>query len=252
MIIINDEMKTNLNLDTGYMFGKGVFETILVVKGQGILLKEHLTRLNAGIKFLNLPQKIKLDDVLKKITYFYTALKEKKFVLKINVSEQNIIYSTRKYNYSKKDYEKASLGISSVRKGKSIINKFKTTNCLENTLELAKGRELGNIDTIFLNLHEEILEGCISNIFFLSKEELITPPLNLSILNGVIRNWVINNFKVTEKIVTKDFLKKADGIFITNSLVGIMPIYKIEDRIIDSIKNPKIKTISQAYFSAWD
>lgn len=250
MIIINNEVKKTLELDSGFMTGKSLFETILVVKGQAIFLEEHLDRLEKGLLFFHIKQQITKEEVLEKTAYFYNALNQDKFVLKINVSELNIIYSTREFTYTEKDYLKASLGISSVRRGRSIIQQYKTSNYLENTIELAKGREKGNIDTLFLNLNEEILEGCISNIFFLYQGEIFTPPLELGILGGVIRQWVLDTFSVTEKVVTLEFLQEAEGVFISNSLIGIMPIYQIEGMIFDSFKHEEIKKIYQNYMDA--
>ncbi|SMB96332.1 4-amino-4-deoxychorismate lyase [Desulfonispora thiosulfatigenes DSM 11270] len=249
MIIINNEVKKTLELDSGFMTGKGVFETILVIKGKAVFLEDHLDRLKNGLLFLNIKKQITKEEVLKKIAYFYYELNKNKFVLKISVSELNIIYSTRDYGYTREDYLMASLDISLVRRGRSIIHQYKTSNYLENAIELVKGREKGNIDMLFLNLNEEILEGCISNIFFLVKGEIITPLLELGILGGITRKWVINNFPVTEKVVTREFLKEAEGVFITNSLIGIMPIYRIEDKIFDSFKYEEIKKIYQSYIN---
>ena len=49
----------NIKLDSGYLFGRGVFETILI-KENPIFLKEHIERLNKGIKYLKLGDKIAL------------------------------------------------------------------------------------------------------------------------------------------------------------------------------------------------
>ena len=49
-----------------------------------------------------------------------------------------------------------------------------------------------------------------------------------------MRRWVINNFAVQEEVITKEFMEKADGVFITNSLMGIMPIKTLVNKTLGS------------------
>lgn len=249
MIIINNSPKTDLELDDGYFLSHGVFETMLVLDGKGMFLQEHIIRLNKGINFLSIKTRISEKEVLEKIRYFYHALKVEKFVLKIHVSDKNVVYSTKEYSYKHEDYFHANLGISEIRRGNSPIHCYKTTNMLENSLELRKGKENGCIDVLLLNMKEEILEGCISNVFFVYQNKIMTPTLESGILDGVMRRWVINNFAVQEEVITKEFMEKADGVFITNSLMGIMPIKTLVNKTLGSFQNKVIQSVYQQYCS---
>lgn len=247
MRLINGSLKKKLEIDDGYIHSKSVFETLLVVQGKGIFLKEHVRRLKEGIDFLSITQEIIEDEVVERIRYFSRILKIDRFVLKIQVSDRNIVYSTREYIYNDEDYVNANLGISDIRKGYNPLYCYKTTNILENSLELKKGKENGYIDVLLLNMKEEVLEGCISNVFLIHQNDILTPSLKLGILDGIVRRWVITNFNVKEEILTKKLLEKADGIFITNSLMGIMPIKLLVDKKIDSYQNKVIKSVFQQY-----
>lgn len=249
MIIINDEQKNSIYLDEGYFFGRGLFETILVVKGRAIFLQEHLDRLQRGIEFLGLKVKLTEEQVKAKINFYYQELKKDYFVFKIIVSEKNIVFSCRQYIY---DYEKPAsvkVGFADYIRGNNPIYSYKTTNYLENILTLEKGRDQGYFEILMLNPYNQVLEGCISNVFFLINGDIVTAPVDLGLLDGVVRRWVINNFMVREKAITTSDLKKIEAAFLTNSLIGITPINQLGEKALCSLTNSKILDIFYAYRS---
>ena len=92
--------KDYVKLDGGFYFAQGVFETILIKK-EAIFLEEHINRLNKSIDIMNLGEHIDT----KFIKNFIKEEKLKNIVLKIVVTEKNIVFSTRKIKYSKEDYK---------------------------------------------------------------------------------------------------------------------------------------------------
>lgn len=228
----------NIDLDDGLYFGKGVFETILV-KETPIFLDEHIDRLNNSIKMLNLGESIILDD----IRSFINKNNIKNNALKITVTTENLIYSTREIKYTEKHYKEGfRIKISEVlRNSTSRIVNFKTLNYLENIIEYELCQDCGFNESIFLNEKGNVSEGCTTNIFIIKDEKIYTPTIKCGILPGIVRQWVIKNFDVVEKEITKDELLNSDEVFLTNSLVGVIKVSKIEDklfnsRVIDEIK----------------
>ena len=65
------------------------------------------------------------------------------------------------------------------------------------------------------------------------------------LLNGTIRDWIINNFEVIECDITMKDLKSMDEVFVTNSLLGIMKVKSIED--LQFNKNVITKSIRDRY-----
>ena len=125
-----------IELDDGYSFGLGLFETILLYKGKPVFLDEHLSRINKSIVDLGLNiDKLEKDEVFQylnnnKNTFEYEGLK-------IVLSEKNRLFLKREYTYIEKDYQKGfSLNISKVRRNESSIFTFhKTLNYGDNILE---------------------------------------------------------------------------------------------------------------------
>lgn len=217
----------NITLDEGILFGRGVFETILV-KEEPIFLKEHISRLNNAILSLNIGEKINLDELLFKIK----ELKIKNKALKIVVTEKNIVLLEREINYKAEDYKKGfKLKVSSViRNSTSFLTYIKSTNYIENLIENQKVRKIGYNEVIFLNEKGFLTEGSTCNIFIVKDKVIYTPKIECGLLNGIIRLFVLDRFKVIEKEITLNELLESDEVFITNSLVGIMKVTVVNEK----------------------
>lgn len=229
-IIFNED---KINLDSGYFFGRGVFETILV-KDKPIFLKEHISRLNEGIKILNIGDKVIEEDILNIINKHNI----KYCGLKIVVTEKNIVLEKRDIPYKSDDYLKGfSLKLSNInRNSKSKLSYIKSINYLENILEREEALNNGYNEVLFLNEKGFLSEGSMSNIFIVIDKEIYTPSIKCGLLPGIVRNFLIKEYKIIEKELTLEDIMMADEIFITNSLLGIMGISKFENRILTENK----------------
>ncbi|MBD7909922.1 MULTISPECIES: aminotransferase class IV [Clostridium] len=231
----------NILLDEGSVFGKGVFETILWLD-KPVFLKEHIERLRASMEVIGLNEleEDMLMDFLKK-------LKIQNKALKVMVTPLNIVISKRDILYKSQDYKRGmTLGLSTVRKNSSSrLTYIKSICYIENILEKEKAKKDGFDDALFLNERGYLTETSCSNIFLIKSGKIITPKVENGLLSGIIRKWVIENYKVYEKDILFDDLKEADEVFITNSLMGIMKVNKI-DRFIYN-KETFISAIKDKY-----
>ena len=239
MILINGNLSEDkISLDSGFFFGRGAFETILV-KEKPIFLEAHTKRLNRGLKALGVNKEITEGEI-------HTGIEKlncKNCVLKIMVSEKNTIIATREIPYKSSDYEQGfSLGLSEVRRNAySNLTYVKSLNYVENIIERDKILDKGYNEALFLNTEGFISEGAISNIFFIENGIIFTPELKCGLLPGITREFVIKNslsmgYKIEEGEFTLDRLMEAEGVFITNSVMGIMRVSKIQDKIINESK----------------
>ena len=223
-----------IELDEGYSFGLGLFETILLYKGKPVFLDGHLARINKSIVDLGLNiDKLERDEVFQYLNNKNILEYE---VLKIVLSEKNRLFLKREYTYTEKDYQKGfSLNISKVRRNESSIFTFhKTLNYGDNILEKRKSKKLGYDEPIFLNSKNQITEGATSNIFVVVEDKIYTPKLSCGLLNGIVRQYIVSNYDVIESEIDLEFLNNADEIFLTNSLFGIMPVNNLEKKVFKS------------------
>lgn len=237
MIIINDIITEEevITLDNGFFFGLGVFETILIKNNQPILLKEHLDRLNIGLKTLNINNYIEEEyarDQIKKLPGDNCAVK-------ITVSDKNILFNKRDIPYKEEDYKIGfSLKVSNIRRNPSSpITYIKSINYIDNILEKQKAIDEGYNEVLFLNWKDQVTEGSLSNIFFVKDNKLYTPLVECGLLEGILRSWIISRYEVTQGHFTLEDIQKSDGAFLTNSIMGIMKVSKIEDVIMHTCPN---------------
>jgi len=233
-----------IELDEGYSFGLGLFETILLYKGKPVFLDEHLARINKSIVDLGWNiKKLEKDEAFQYLDNNKNGFEYE--VLKIVLSEKNRLFLKREYTYTEKDYQKGfSLNISKVRRNENSIFTFhKTLNYGDNILEKRKSKKLGYDEPIFLNSKNQITEGATSNIFVVVEDKIYTPKLSCGLLNGIVRQYIISNYDVIESEIDLEFLDNADEIFLTNSLFGIMPVSNLEKKVFKS------KAISKEIFS---
>ena len=100
----------------------------------------------------------------------------------------------------------------------------------QNIIEYEVCQKNGFNEAIFINEKGYICEGCTSNIFMIKDKIIYTPDIRNGLLPGIIRKWIIDNFEVIEKNITKEELLNSDELFFTNSLVGVIKCAKIGNK----------------------
>jgi 4-amino-4-deoxychorismate lyase len=212
-------------IDEGLFFGKGVFETILWKEGP-IFLEEHLNRLREALEQIGM---LPLEEV--EIRQYLDKLNINNKAVKITVTPLNIIITQRNIPYKEEDYNIGmNLTISKVRRNStSRLCYIKSTCYIENLIEKEEAKKNGFDDVIFLNENGYVTETSCANIFIVKNNEIFTPRTTDGLLDGIIRRKIIENFKVQEKSITFEELKKSDEVIITNSLMGAMSIKKLDD-----------------------
>lgn len=101
----------------------------------------------------------------------------------------------------------------------------KTTHRPIYNTEYGKAVARGHFDCIFLNECNEITEGAITNIFIRRKEgePMLTPPVSCGLLNGTLRQELLERGEAVEAVLYMDDLMSANAIFIGNSVRGLKP-----------------------------
>lgn len=245
---------TSLLPDDGYWFGLGAFETIWVKKNTAVFLEEHLNRLKkAALFFKFLPDETAADKwsslQKQKISDYLKQNPMENGVLKLTLSDKNLSLTSRKNTYTKEQYEKGfSLDYSKIlRNETSPFTYMKTLNYADNILEKRLAKKRGYDEPIFLNTKGELCEGATTNLFFVSGKELFTPSLSCGLLNGILRQYILKNYSVRECIIRPEQVPEFDEMFVTNSLLGIMPVSRLGDHSFccHSVTKKLMETYSQ-------
>ena len=214
-------------LDSGFHFGRGLFETMLV-KEEPLFLAEHLERINKGLPLIGIDKKISREEVLDAAE----KLQCRGRVLKMAVTEKNTLFTARENRYKAEDYSRGfNVGISPVMRNESSpLTYLKSLNYLDNILEHERCIRQGLDEVLFFNSRGMLCEGSVSNVFFIKGDRIFTPSAECGLLGGVVRKFILDSFGVTEGSFTRGELLEADCVFLTNSVMGIMKIAEIDGK----------------------
>lgn len=236
--------------DEGYYFGLGAFETVAVENSSPQFLSQHYKRLRLTLEFLNLNVDFSEIEKKVKIALAQKEMQEGRKVLKITVSEKNILITTRANNYQKADYEKGfSTTFSNVKRNESSpFTYHKTLNYGDCIMEKRRAKEMGIQEPIFLNTKGEIAEGATTNVFFIKDKQITAPPLSCGMLPGIMREYLYSTYSIQEQSILPEDIGEFDEMFLTNSLLGIMPVAKLGSHIFSSMNTGK-KLLEELYNS---
>ena len=246
MKIIYDYNEINFDFFSTDLFnyGAGLFETIKVINGKAIFFEEHLLRMQKSIADLGFGVSLNFEKISESARFVIERDSISLGSLKINFFkiEEGSFFLIRCFEkkYDKKLYsDGVELKISSLRKNEhSQICYHKTNNYMENIIEKREAEKEGFFDSLFFNTSGFLAETTVANIFFIKDGRFYTPHEKAGILPGIIRGKVIEIIKkdnfIEEGFFTKKIIEESQGAFITNSLMGIMPVKKIGEREFDS------------------
>jgi 4-amino-4-deoxychorismate lyase len=110
---------------------------------------------------------------------------------------------------------------------------LKTLNRLESVLARAEWTDTRIWEGLMRDTDDNIVCGTMSNLFMRRGSRLITPKLDRCGIAGVMRRWVLEQASGLELAVTEgrlrwEDLRGADEVFMTNAVVGIVPIAVIQ------------------------
>ncbi len=117
--------------------------------------------------------------------------------------------------------------------------RIKSLNYLNNILAKIEGMQAGCVEALMLNHKGEVAECTGDNIFLVSRGKLLTPPTDAGILEGITRDAVIQlaaeaGITVREIALTRHDVYTADECFLTGSAAELIPVVKVDDRVIGS------------------
>ncbi|OEU52689.1 MAG: hypothetical protein BA872_08755 [Desulfobacterales bacterium C00003060] len=226
-------------------FGEGLFETFRVYKDRRLaFVEDHLDRMAGGSSFFALPfSKKKAADTLESALAEIPHNTEARLRLSlISFGDHGLEKTTFQTSWEPLQEEVRPWESSGVtlalgpfqRFSRSPLVRFKTTSYLENIHVFTWARGQGFFDALFTNERGEITEGSITNIFFLNKGRIFTPPVDAGLLPGVTRKQIIKvartiGISLTESTVMLEDLNRFDGAFVTNSVIEILPVCTIGD-----------------------
>ena len=234
--------------DRGLQYGDGLFETLAVVDGQPCLWKAHMDRLRSGCERMGIAcpdESLLLRESQAEID------SEQHGILKIIVtrgvgqrgyrppvpSNPNRILECTPWPVHLDT--PSDLGVEvrlcSLRLGRNpVLAGMKTLNRIEQVLARSEWSDDRIAEGLMFDTEGYLIEGTASNLFLFLRGRLVTPDLTNCGIAGIMRGLVIEQagkrgIPLSIQNLRLADLKAADGLFLTNSLIGIRPVTKVGD-----------------------
>ena len=242
-------LKTVSIKDLGVTAGYGLFETLRVYDGEPFLVEEHVERLLNSTRELSFPGIGEKETLIKSIYRYVEQTGRPSLAIRISVTFGNeaeaaapaIFFSNREIPYRPREYEEGIVAaFSPYRKNEySPLAFHKTFNQMENILSLKQSQEKNKKvkECIFLNTSGYLAEGSKSNLFFGRGGVVYTPAVECGLLPGITRRRVMEllrrqGIEVMEGKYRSEELYESDEVFCTNSLMEVMPVVKVDEKVI--------------------
>jgi branched-chain amino acid aminotransferase len=246
-------------LDHGLLYGDGVFEGIRAYHGRVFKLKEHIDRLFCSAKAILLKIPMSHAQIMRavveacrknKIRDGYVRLLVTRGVGTLGLNPKScrrpsvIIIAGSIQLYPPAFYQRGMdvVTVPTTRNLHSALNPaIKSLNYLNNILAKIEANNAGVEEAVMLNAEGFVAECTGDNLFIVKNGELFTPPLSAGALYGITRQTVIElaveaGLKVTEPNLTRYDLFNADECFLTGTGAEIVPVVKIDGRVIGTGK----------------
>jgi branched-chain amino acid aminotransferase len=237
-------------LDAGLLLGAGLFETLRTYGGTPFRLARHLARLRVSGRFFRIFVGEKdseiaaiiarllevngLRDARLRITATRGPLTEEleddlapRATLLVTAGPMTP-YSPEFYQYG------ATVVVSDIRTNETDPATFhKTTAYMTNLLVLRDAHRAKAAEALRFNTRNRLAEGTVSNVFLVREGRLLTPPVEDGLLAGVTRAAVLElaarvGVPAEQQSITINDLLEAEELFLTNSIMEIMPVVRFE------------------------
>ena len=254
LTLINGKFKDSISvLDRGLAYGDGFFETMQWLGKnneslQGVeFWNRHVKRIikSAQILKIKIPNKNIFAEYKNKIL---TAAQKKDIyegILKIIItrgvggrgySYENNMKPTIIFivfpNATPKQIESVNVKICKSTISDNVdISGLKHLNRLDSVQARSEWNNKNIFEGIFIDNNENILEGTMTNIFFVKNKSLVTPSIISSGINGIMREVVlVYGKKFFNEIIIREIRKHEienfDEMFLTNSIIKVLPVKK--------------------------
>jgi branched-chain amino acid aminotransferase len=259
--------------DAGLLHAAGVFTTMRAYSGRVFRLAEHLARLRGSCAALSIPATLSDEMIRDAVDDLLDANGLSDARLRLTVTRgaivddrlnPTILLTAQAFEpYPAEFYER---GMTVVVLDDQKLNPFdvqaghKTLNYFSRLAALRSATERGAGEAIWFDVNNRLQSGSISNVFIVKEGKLRTPPTaadlrggRSAVLPGVTRQAVVE-LAIQQKVdlaatpLTIDDLLGADEVFLTNSVMGLMPVCRIERKAIGNDRpGPVFRKLSEAY-----
>jgi branched-chain amino acid aminotransferase len=248
--------------DHGFLYGEGVYETLRTYNGQPFLFERHMRRLRNSAAMLALSVPLSDADIAARFretmrTAGVGSEGNGEAYLRILVTRgigdltydpaatpnPSIVVIVKAHDEPAADIFERGVKVALVpvvRNHPGSVNPLiKSNNLLNSALAMQEAVRRGAFEGIMRNYRGELAECSTANLFIVKNGAALTPPLDAGLLPGITREFLFevgaaSGIPVREQVLKDADLLDADEAFLTSTTREIVPIVRVDERVIGS------------------
>ena len=231
--------------DSGFLYGQSLFETMRAGGGEVFRIDDHLDRLFASCEKLNIKtsyDRAYIKDAIGKVLAA-NELTEARVRLTVSGGAMSsevvvgtlLVTAVEFAAYPAEYYEKGvTVTLCDYRQNSlDPLCGHKTTNFFARLIALQQAHAKKAAESLWFTTENKLAEGCVSNVFIVKDGTLLTPSLDTPVLPGIARKTILEiaekeGVAFEEKDLFINDLLEADEVFVTNSIMTILPVATVE------------------------
>ncbi len=240
--------------DRGFLLGDAVFETLRTRSGRPFLVGDHLDRLRRSAAAVALPVPWPDAELLSIIDELLPGRPESDAVIRLTVTRGDgghglalpepvrprLVVIRRPLPELSVARER---GVAVVRdprpvgRDPTLPPEVKTGNYLGAVTAIGAARRAGAVEALVRGVGGGWIEGTTSNLFVVGEGALLAPGPEAGALPGITRALVLAladraGVPVHERAVEEEELERADELFVTSTVKGILPVVQLDARVV--------------------
>lgn len=254
---IYNENIYDISDDTGFKDSESVsiYEVLRVKKGVILFKQDHLDRIKNSAKMLGFELEKSTEEMSEEMEHLVEITGATNHNIKIvcndfNKDRQNFLYYITGGSYNIEEVPKDGAKAIIFKAERDTPN-IKTINTSQRDLINAELEKQNALEALLEDENGDITEGSRSNMFFVKEDKLYTAP-SKKVLLGITRSKVMEicdelGIEVIESDINKSELENVDGIFMSTTPIGVLPILSIGEMKLNSLDNQIIKKVVNGY-----
>ncbi len=231
-----------------FAYASGLYETLRTLNYHPVFLEPHLDRLLNTARRIGLKITYSRDEIRYMLQEVINSFPDPDQRLRVLAVPHYLIIYTSALGLVPAIYEGVSVKSVQSKRPHPEIKTTDYSSCLK---AWEKAQDVGCFEAILVDEKGDIYEGSRSNVFWVAGNNLMTRKTD--VLPGVTRQTILSHalFPVTFGRLNQDHLTKVDELFITNSGSGIVPVSRVNGKVLGNGQPGKLTQELMQHYERW-
>lgn len=252
--------------DRSVLFGDAVYEVLKFVGRAPILVEAHWQRLSRSLGMLEIPNPFSRGSFLDVSRELLLRTGHESGIIYLQVSRGSGVRShawadqmkpvafmhASAFGFPDEPMKRDGVGVVLLPESRWSRCEIKSVNLLPNVIAKKAAKRAGAYEAVFVD-GDWIVEGSSSNVFVVRDGRVATPPKEIGLLPGTVRDAVISlargaGIEIEERAPTIAEIGSADEIFLTSTTSSVLPVTAIDGRAVaNGRRGPVTERLQSAY-----